>query len=146
MAQALAEDGTAVVSAHIGGGPGLRDFRIQDMDRINRAVLNALRHLGMQAGEIEYETGTVDVIDAHTILMPAGERGFTFIDSSKRGTQIKAGEQLGYVRHPFSGDVIQEITAPRDGVMLFAGASWPVMPEGNFLAILGDLAEQKRVD
>ena len=142
MARALAKDGTAVVSAQIGGGPGLRDYRAEDMARINRAVLNAMRHLGMMAGEIEYESDTVDVIQAHSILMPSGERGFTFVDSSKRGTHVKAGEQIGYVRHPFSGDRLQEITAPQDGVMLFAGASWPVPPEGTVLAILGDITEQ----
>ena len=141
MAQVLADSGTAVVSAQIGGGPGLRDYRTEDMERIKRAVHNGMRHLGMMADTIEYETDKVDVIEAHSIVKPTGERGFTFIDSSKRGTHLKAGEQLGYVRHPFSGDLLQKITAPRDGVMLYAGASWPVPPEGTILAILGDLAE-----
>jgi len=145
MAQALAEDGKAVVSAHIGGGPGLRDFREEDMQRIENAVHNALRHLGMLGGEIESESGAVDVIAAHTVLTPNGERGFIFMDSEKRGAQVKAGEQIGFVQHPFTGDILEKITAPRDGVMLFAGASWPVPLEGTILAILGDLSEQVRI-
>ncbi len=145
MAQALAEDGTAVVAAHIGGGPGLRDFREDDMRRIENAVYNALYHLGMLAGEVKSENGTVDVITAHTILTPNGERGFTFIDSSKRGTHVKAGEQLGFIQHPFTGEIVEKVTAPQEGVMLFAGASWPVPLEGTILAIVSDLTEQVQI-
>lgn len=143
-AQALAEGGKIVVSTHIGGGPGLRDFREEDMRRIENAVHNALRHLGMLDGEIESESSTIDVITAHTVLKPNGSRGFTFIDSTKRGSHVQAGEQIGFVQHPFTGEIVEEIRAPQDGVMLFAGASWPVPLEDTILAILGDLTEQVR--
>lgn len=137
-----ARDGKAVASTWIGGGPGLRDHREDDMRRTRNAVLNALRHLGMLAGAIEAEAATVAVIDAHTFLTPSGERGFTFIDKRKRGRSVEAGDRLGYIRHPFSGEMLEEILAPRSGVMLHAGASWPLLPEGVTLAILGDLVEE----
>lgn len=145
MAYEAARDGKASVVAYIGGGPGLRDFREQDQARMQNAILNAMRHLNMLDGDIVYEGDRVQVIDAHTFLMPNGERGFTFMDTSKRGQRVKAGEEVGYVRHPFSGDVVERITAPRDGVMVHAGASWPVLPEDHVLAILGDLAEEIKV-
>jgi predicted deacylase len=62
----------------------------------------------------------------------------------KRGMRVRAGEQVGYVMHPFTGDIVRTITAPREGVMLHAGASWPVLPEGVTLAILGDVATEHR--
>ncbi len=142
IAYEAAGDGKAVVSAWIGGGPGLRDYRDEDMARIRRAVLNALKHLGMLAGELEVEGDTVSILDGHTFIKPTGERGFTFIDKAKRGRHLEQGEQLGYVRHPYTGDVIEEITAPRPGIMLHAGASWPLVPEDVTLAILGDLVEE----
>lgn len=142
MAFEAAKDGKAVVSTWIGGGPGLRDFREQDMARVRNAVLNALRHLGMLEGAVEFEAGAVSVIKAHTVLKITGERGLTFIDKEKRGTEVAAGEKIGYVKHPFTGDVIQEITAPQAGVMLHAGASWPLLPEEATLAILGDVVEE----
>jgi predicted deacylase len=52
------------------------------------------------------------------------------------------GEELGYVRHPFTGEVVQRITAPRAGVVVHAGASWPLPPEDHLLAILGDLKNE----
>jgi predicted deacylase len=139
MAFEAAKDGKVVVSAWIGGGPGLRDYREEDLGRVRNAVMNSMRHLGMIEGEVEIEGGQVAVIEGHTVLKVSGERGLTFMDKERRGTTVKAGEEIGYVKHPFTGDVIQEIMAPREGVMLHAGASWPILPEGATLAILGDL-------
>lgn len=139
IAYEAAIDGKAVVVAHIGGGPGLRDYREEDLGRIENAVLNAMRHLQMLSGAPAHDLSSVQVIDAHTFIMPTGERGLTFMDTGKRGAQVGAGEEIGYVRHPFTGEVVERITAPHAGVMVFAGASWPVVPEDHLLAILGDL-------
>lgn len=142
MAHEAAKDGKAVVVAHIGGGPGLRDYREEDLGRIESAVLNALRHLRMLDGSVTCETARTQVIEAHTFIRPNGERGFTFMHTEKRGTQVQVGEELGYVRHPFTGEVVQRITAPRAGVVVHAGASWPLPPEDHLLAILGDLKDE----
>ena len=141
MALEAARDGKTVVAAHIGGGPGLRDYRDRDLGRMRSAVLNAMRHLGMIDGALESDSDSVSVIRQHTVIKPKGERGFTFMDKSLRGKAVEAGDKLGYVRHPFTGDTIEEIRAPRSGVVLQAGASWPVPLEDSALAILGDLVE-----
>ena len=140
-----AEDGKQVVSAWIGGGPGLRDHRAENLSRIENAVLNAMKHLGMLAGETEHESNSISVIDVHTVLKPTGERGFVFMDADKRGKSVEAGEQIGIVRHPFEGKVMETIKAPKAGIMVHAGGSWPVLPEGTTLAILGDLVEEVSV-
>ncbi len=142
MALQAARDGKAVAVAFIGGGPGLRDYRDQDQSRMRNAVLNAMRHLGMLDGAPESDVDKVSVIQEHTVITPTGERGFIFMDKRLRGAQVNAGDKLGYVRHPFSGEVIEEITAPRAGLMVHAGASWPVPLEDTVLAILGDLVEE----
>jgi len=142
MAYEAIKDGKTVVSAYIGGGPGLRDYRDQDLGRVRNAVLNAMRHLGMLDSPIKSDIEKVSLIQEHTVIMPTGERGLTFIDKNKRGTHVKAGEQLGYVRHPFSGEVLENILAPKDGFMVHGGASWPMPLEDTILAILGDLIEE----
>lgn len=142
MAQAAASAGKSTVVAFIGGGPGLRDYRDQDLGRIRNAVLNAMRHLGMLGGDPESDVDSVAVIREHSLITPTGERGFTFMDKSRRGKAVNAGDVLGYVRHPFSGETIEQIKAPRAGIMVHAGASWPVPPEDEILAIIGDLIEE----
>ncbi|NLE77500.1 MAG: hypothetical protein GX605_12215 [Chloroflexi bacterium] len=141
LAWEAASEGKAVVSAWIGGGPGLRDHRHDDAARVRRAVGNALRHLGMLPDRPELEGPPPSVLQAHTVLRVGEPRGLTFMESRWRGQRVAAGQRLGTVLHPFSGETLQEIVAPREGVMLHAGASWPVLPEGALLAILGDLVE-----
>lgn len=145
MAYEAAQDGKTVVVAYMGGGPGLRDFREEDLGRIENAVFNALRQLKMLDGAIAYESDSVAVIEAHTTLTQTNERGFTFMDSAKRGTLVKAGEALGIVRHPFTGEVVETVTAPRDGMVVDAGVSWPVPLEDQVLAILGDVKREVKV-
>ncbi len=144
LAYAAAQDGKVVVSAWIGGGPGLRDHREADLQRVMRAVLNAARHLGMLDGPIEVEVDTVAVVERHTVITvdETHARGMIFMDKGKRSTLVAAGEQLGYVRHPFTGKTLETITAPKAGIMLHAGAAWPMLPEGALLAILGVLADE----
>ena len=142
MAQAAARDGKAVAVAFIGGGPGLRDYRDQNLGRMRNAVLNAMRHLGMLDGAIESDVDSVSVIQEHTVITTTSERGFTFMDKNKRGSEVAAGERIGYVRHPFSGKHLEDILAPRAGVMVHCGAAWPVPEEDTILAILGDLLEE----
>ncbi len=142
MAQAAARDGKNVAVAFIGGGPGLRDYRDQDLGRTRNAVLNAMRHLGMLAGSLESDVDSVAVIREHSVITPSGERGFTFMDKRLRGQQVSEGDVIGYVRHPFSGETIEQILAPRAGIVVHAGASWPVAPEDEILAIIGDLLEE----
>ena len=67
-----------------------------------------------------------------------GTRGLTFMDKGKRGRVVGAGDVIGFVKHPFTGDIVHEFRAVRGGVMLDAGASWPIVPEEAVLAILGD--------
>src|SRR5438309_3370832 len=100
MAFEAAASSKAVVSAWIGGGPGLRDHREEDMRRVRTVVMNAMRHLGMLPGLLERGDGPAAVIKAHTVLRPSGERGLTFMDKAKRGARVTSGEKVGYVIHP----------------------------------------------
>ncbi len=146
MAQAAAEDGKAVASVWIGGGPGLRDYRHENNQRMRNAVLNAMRHLGMLDGPVTTDASSVTVINCHSVIMPNGPRGLTFMDKTKRGAPVAAGEVIGIVRHAHTGHTIHEITAPRAGIMLHGGTVWPVAPEDEPLAILGDLVEEIVLD
>ena len=142
MANEAADDGIVAVTAYIGGGPGLRDYREQDLGRMRNAVLNAMRHLSMLEGALESDVDKVTVIKRHTAISQSGERGFVLMNKHLRGTQVEAGDVLGIVRHPFSGETVQEIRAPRAGIVVHGGASWPMPLEDTVLAILGDLVEE----
>lgn len=141
LAHVAAQNGKAVVSAWIGGGPGLRDFRVEDAQRVRLAVFNALRHLGMLSAMPALPTpdgADITLLQGHTVLRSGSPRGMVFMDKTKRGQSVAAGERLGYVRHPFTGETLHDITAPRPGIMLHAGGVWPMLHDDAILAILGD--------
>lgn len=142
LALAAAQAGKPVALACIGGGPRLRDYRHEDLQRLERAVINALKHLGILEGKPEVESRTVSVIRPHSVLYLTGERGFALMDFSKRGQVVQAGEELGVVRHPFTGAVVERITAPRAGVVVNAGLAWPVPLEGLVAAMIGDVVDE----
>lgn len=131
----IAEQGKPVVTVWIGGGPGLRDHRERDAKALTNLLDATLHHLGMLAGQAQSDSPIVRI---HTILRPTGARGLTFMNTALRGQQVAAGDELGIVRHSFEGTVLSRICAPHSGIVLHAGASWPVVPEGTPLAILGD--------
>ena len=79
-----AKDGKAVVSAWIGGGPGLRDFRDDDMRRVRNLVLNSMKHQKMLAGDLESDYAKVAVVDQHSVIKPPAERGFILMSKEKR--------------------------------------------------------------
>ena len=135
LSSALADSGRCVVTAWIGGGPGLRDYRSEDQDRMRQAVLNALRHLGI-LGDAVAGTRAHLLRAGSPVQMPA-ERGLVFMHYEKRGQRVDAGETIGIVRHPFTGQTIANVVAPHAGVMLHAGAVWPLVPEGTPLAMIG---------
>ncbi len=134
-----AGDGKAVVSAWIGGGPGLRDYRQEDMQRVRQAVVNGLRQLKMLDGALERIDEPVTTVRGHTWVKVSGPRGLTFMAKGQRGQLVGAGGVIGYVKHPFTGDIVHEFRVERGGLMVHAGASWPIVPEDAVLAILGDV-------
>lgn len=135
LAAAVAARGRRVATVWLGGGPGLRDHRERDAADLERALDGALRHLGMADGTPLEPSSKMRI---HTVLRPTDERGLTFMHADLRGTAVAAGTELGVVRHPFEGTVVRRVLAPRAGVVLHAGASWPVVPEGTKLAVLAD--------
>lgn len=139
LAFAAAQAGQAVAIAAIGGGPGFRDRRHEDGDRARRAARNALIALGMLDGAIEQPNGAPRRLLVHTWFTQGQERGLTLI-TAERGAMVQAGDKVGHVLHPFTGDIVHEFVAPRAGVVVHLGAAWPLMPEGTPLAAIADLA------
>ncbi len=135
LAGTLAERGLPVVTVWLGGGPGLREYREQDAESLVDLLSAALKHFGMVEGTAPTAGPAVRI---HTIVRPTGPRGLVFMDATLRGQTVAAGDELGVVRHPFEGSVVARVVAPRAGVLLHAGASWPVVLEGTTLAVLGD--------
>lgn len=56
-----------------------------------------------------------------------------FLKKKEHGTTVLKGEEVGAILNPFTGDVMQSIVAPDEG-LLFTIREYPVVDEGSLLA------------
>ena len=140
LAYEAAIDSKTVASVWVGGGPGLRDYGTQDAAYVQQAVFNALAHLGIMPAASHPPAPPPQMLKFGAMVKGLGEPGLVFMNIALRGRCVKAGDALGYIRHAFTGAHLKDIVAPRDGVVVHAGAVWPVVrhTEDVILAILGD--------
>jgi uncharacterized protein len=111
------------------GGCGLLE---EDAVQLHLAGLeNALRHLGMLPGEPSPPRGARSV-DRFVWLRSQNEGWWE--PSVRAGDEVESGTVLGVVRDLFN-DVLEEIPAPDDGVVLFLTTSPAVTTDGLLLGL-----------
>jgi len=135
---AAAAAGIPGVIAEAGGRGLLEESAVQ---LLVAGVRNVLRHVEMLPGEPDPP--------------PAGQRrvrSFIWLRSThegwwasavESGEEVTEGQLLGRVRNLW-GDVLEEITAARDGVILFITTSPAVGADGLLLGLGADLVEAAR--
>jgi len=131
---AAARAGVPAVIAEAGGcgrlDPGAVDLLVA-------GVRNALRVLGMLPGPPlppPPQTRSVGVFDWLRC-----RRGGWWEARVDAGAEVRRGDLLGWVKDLY-GDVLEEIQAPRDGVVLFLTTSAAVDDDGLLLGLGGELA------
>ena len=61
------------------------------------------------------------------------EKSGVFITESQVNTMVKKGDRVGQIVSSLTGDVLQDVLAPVDGLM-FTLRAYPIVYEGSLLA------------
>jgi hypothetical protein len=131
---AAAAAGLPAVIAEVGGCGLLEEEAV----RMHVAgIENALRHLGMLPGDPMPPRPDMRSV-GRFVWLRSTEEGWWQPDV-RAGDEVRAGSSLGTMRNLF-GDVIEEIPAPEDGVVLFLTTSPAVLANGLLLGLGVDLA------
>jgi uncharacterized protein len=133
--------GIPAVTIEMGGGA---DFFRQGMAQIQtclRGMTNVMKLLGMLDGDIRVEAPAHKIWDAHTEIIAGEEAGFMF-RQAQWGDHLAEGDTYAIVYHPYTGEELTRITAPRAGTVLNSGTVWPPIPARRWLAVLGDVLEE----
>ena len=85
MLSEATKDGIHTITAWIGGGPGLRDYRENDEQQLRNAVFNTLKALAMLPGNPNYAVEKVSVFKHLYSVTNLDKRGLVFMDQAKRG-------------------------------------------------------------
>jgi uncharacterized protein len=127
-ASAAAQVGTRAVIAEAGGIGQLEDHAVT---LLAEGTKNALRVLGMLPGEPPAPRSRV----VGDFVWPRSQKAGFWVPAVKPGDAVDAGALLGEVRDLY-GDVLEEVRAPKPGVLLFLTTS-AAMPADGLLLGLG---------
>ena len=100
-------------------------------------IANALRHLRMLPGEVTPPRADMRSVRRFAWLRSTEEGWWE--PEVRAGDEVRAGSSLGTVRNLF-GDVIEPVSAPEDGVVLFLTTSPAVTADGLLLGLGADIA------
>lgn len=130
---AAAAEGIPAVIAEAGG---CGQLEAEAVELLVRGVRNALRSLEMLPGPVDEVRPDMREVGAFDWLRCRAEG---FWEASVRvGDEVAAGQPVGRVKNLW-GDVVEEVAAPRDGVVLFLTTSAAVADDGLLLGLGGDL-------
>jgi predicted deacylase len=131
---AAAQAGIPAIIAEAGGVGRLEERAVA---MLVRGVRNTLRRLEMLPGPPEPPPAGMRTVGSF-IWLRCKDAGW-WESAVGAGDEVGEGALLGRVRNLF-GDVLEEIHAPRDGVVLFLTTSPAVAADGLLLGLGADLA------
>lgn len=111
-------------------------------DQLTDGIFHLMQKMGIWEGEeIPVREPILSEKPEEVYYLNAPFSGI-FLKKKEHGALVEKGEEVGAILNPYTGEVIESITAPESG-LLFTIREYPVVDEGSLLArILKQEAEQ----
>lgn len=137
LAYSLNDRGTNTLVVEMGVGMRItRDYG----ERLVEGILRLAAHLGMWAGPFRSYREPIVSRDGAVSFLNANAGG-VFLPEAPHGEPVRAGQLIGIVADPLTGETLERITAPVSG-LLFTLREYPVVYPGSLLArILEDVED-----
>lgn len=132
FAYSLNHIGTPVLVVEMGVG-----MRITQTygDQLVDGIFNLMKKLGIWTGETKEPRQPIISKDPDDVSYLNARVSGIFIPSVKHWVELKKGERIGVIVDPLGGNVLDEVTAPVDGI-LFTIRDYPVVGEGSLMGRL----------
>lgn len=105
-------------------------------DQLIQGILSLMASMGMWTGPVPQVRDPIVSSDGHVSFVNSPCPGI-LIPAVEHGTVVHRGEELGLVADPLTGEILQRLPSPADG-LLFTLREYPVVYEGSLIArILG---------
>ena len=116
-------------------GVGMRIDTENGRQLVN-GILNVMKEMGIWTGVTEPVRRPIISTDGYVGYINAEKSGI-FVPQAEHLDHVKQGDHVGVIVSPLTGEVLQRIAAPCDG-MIFTLREYPVVNEGSLIArILG---------
>ena len=133
LAHSLNKAGVPTLVAEMGVGMRItKDYGYQ----LTNGIFNVMKHLGIWTGPVDAVRHPIVSTDGKVAFMNAEASG-VFVPCVNHSNKVKAGEHIGDIISPVTGEVIHSVDSPVDG-LVFTLREYPIVYEGSLLArILG---------
>lgn len=101
-------------------------------DQLTEGIFCLMKEMGIWSGPVIEPRRPIISEDQKVHFLNAAVSG-VFVQDSAHSSFLKEGDPVGRIVNPLTGDVLDEVTAPADG-LLFTIREYPVVDEGSLLA------------
>ena len=133
LAYSLNKAGVPTLVAEMGVGMRItKDYGYH----LTNGIFSVMKHLGIWTGPVEEVRHPMISTDGKVSFLNAEASG-VFVPCVNHSNKVKAGEHIGDIISPVTGEVIHSVDSPVDG-LVFTLREYPIVYEGSLLArILG---------
>lgn len=136
LAHSLNSTGTPCLVVEMGVGQRINR---KICSHLVKGLLNLLKEKGMWSGDIdltEIPTGQLlepIVCKGDRVTFLNAERSGVFLSDLRTGRIVQAGQSVGRIVDPLTGEVLSDVVSPIDG-FLFTIRAYPIVYEGSLMA------------
>lgn len=134
LAWSLNSIGTPCLVAEMGVGMRITE---EYGEKLVNGLLALMAHLGIWKGKVPKVTEPIVSTDGRVCFFNAATAG-VFIPRVRHWMELKKGDVLGLVTDPATGNVLQEVVSPVNG-LVFTLREYPVVNPGSLLARMLEL-------
>lgn len=129
LAHSLNLMGVPTMVIELGQG---HSINVEYGNQVVDGIFNVMSKMGMWTGEVK-DTHIPAVSGDGEVEFIRSETNGLFISETQHNHYIRAGELIGKIVDPYSGDTIRDVIAAKGG-LLFTLRNYPVVYEGDLIA------------
>lgn len=104
-------------------------------DQLVEGILNLMHSMGIWSGSVKKPRKPIISRDPEDVSYLNASVGGLFIPEVNHWVELSKGDLIGRIVDPLSGNVLDEVTAPVDGI-LFTIREYPIVDEGSLMGRL----------
>lgn len=129
FAHSLNHVGTPVLVVEM--GVGMRITKTYG-DQLTDGIFNLMKKLGIWTGDTGCVRTPMISSNPDDVAYLNAPVGGIFLPDVRHGAEMKKGDCIGHIIHPLSGEILNEVISPADGI-LFTIREYPVVDEGSLI-------------
>ena len=104
-------------------------------DQMVEGILHLMKEMGMWEGRTQVPRTPIISKDPEDVSFLNASTGGLFVPEVKHWEKLKKGELIGRIIDPLSGEVLDEVCSPVNGI-LFTIRDYPIVDEGSLIGRL----------